>query len=248
MTDRQGLLKTAVLLYLAMTAVALLIAWLAGVDLRPLLRWDWTQAALGVAAVLPMSIVFFVAPDLKDQVVDLLGPALARCRFHELVALAAMAGVAEELVFRGALEGWLRSYDVVAAMIVTNLLFGAMHPITFVYFLMAFGFGLYFSVLASLGVDRNLTAPIVAHTVYDLIGFLLVASDYRKSPPPRFQRWQRPAIEPAVMAPAVADPALTTGLPVEESAGGTRAPEHSLDPGETGTSGDDSPSTGDPQP
>ena len=126
-----------------------------GLDLRPLLRFDWTQAAIGVAAVVPMSIVFFVAPDLKDRVVDLLGPALAQSRMFDLVLLAAMAGVSEELVFRGALEGWLQRYDIVAAMIVTNLLFGAMHPITLTYFLMAAGFGVYFSVLANLGAEAE---------------------------------------------------------------------------------------------
>ncbi len=126
-----------------------------------------------------MSIVFFVAPDLKDHVVDLLGPALAECRLFDLLLLAALAGVSEELVFRGAIEGWLLRYDIVAAMIVTNVLFGLMHPITLVYFLMAAGFGFYFSVLANLGTERNLTAPIVAHTVYDFAGFLMVARDYR---------------------------------------------------------------------
>jgi uncharacterized protein len=181
MIDRRGLLKTAALVYLALTAVALGIAWLAGVDLRPLLHFDWTQAALGVAAVVPMSIVFFVAPDLKDKVVDLLGSALAECRLFDLVLLAAMAGVSEELVFRGALEGWLERYDIVAAMIVTNVLFGLMHPITLAYLVMAAAFGFYFSVLANLGAERNLTAPIVAHSVYDFIGFLLIARDYRKN-------------------------------------------------------------------
>src|SRR5688572_31848087 len=108
MIDRRRLLKTAALVYLALTAIALAIAWAAGIDLGSLLRLDWTQAAIGVAAVVPMSIVFFVAPDLKDRVVDLLGPALAQCRLFDLVLLAAMAGVSEELLFRGALEGWLQ--------------------------------------------------------------------------------------------------------------------------------------------
>ncbi|HVJ84064.1 MAG TPA: CPBP family intramembrane glutamic endopeptidase [Caulifigura sp.] len=183
MIDRRGLLKTAVLVYAVLTVVALAIAWLAKVDLRPLLQFDAVQAAIGLAAVVPMSIVFFVAPDLKDRVVDLLGPALAECRMVDLVLLAAMAGVSEELVFRGALEGWLLRYDVVAAVVVTNLAFGLMHPITVTYFLMAAGFGVYFSVLANLAPERNLTAPIVAHAVYDFIGFLLVARDYRQGPP-----------------------------------------------------------------
>ncbi|OAI51655.1 hypothetical protein AYO47_06935 [Planctomyces sp. SCGC AG-212-M04] len=197
MIDRRGLLKTAALVYLALTVVALGVAWGAGVDLRPLLRFNWTAAALGVAAVVPMSLVFFVAPDLKDKVVDLLGPALAECRFFDLLLLAALAGVAEELVFRGAIEGWLQRYDIVVAMIVTNILFGLMHPITLVYFLIAAGFGFYFSVLANLGAERNLTAPIVAHTVYDFLGFLLVARDYRKTPV-RFEVVSRPAFEPVV--------------------------------------------------
>jgi membrane protease YdiL (CAAX protease family) len=221
MIDRRGLLKTAALVYLVLTAISLAIAWLAGVDLGSLLRFDWMGAAIGVAAVVPMSIVFFVAPDLKDRVVDLLGPALAQCRLFDLVLLAAMAGVSEELLFRGAIEGWLQRYDIVAAMIVANLLFGAMHPITLVYFLIAAGFGVYFSVLANLGAERNLTAPIVAHAVYDFIGFLLVARDYRKSPSQTFQRMQRPAVEGD----------MTTEPAIEESTGGERVAEAASDSG-----------------
>ena len=80
-------------------------------------------------------------------------------------------------------------------MLVTNILFGLMHPITLVYFLIAMGFGFFFSVLANMGAERNLTAPIVAHTVYDFMGFLLVARDYRKSPVRPFEVVQRPAVE-----------------------------------------------------
>jgi membrane protease YdiL (CAAX protease family) len=210
MIDRRGLLKTAVLVYLTLTAFALGLAWAAGVDLRPLLRFDWAGAALGVAAVVPMSVVFFVAPDLKDRVVDLMGEALARCRLFDLVLLAVMAGVSEELVFRGAIEGWLRRYDIVAAMIVTNLLFGLMHPITLVYFLIAAGFGFYFSVLANLGAERNLTAPIVAHAVYDFVGFLLVARDYRKSPARAFEVVSRRAAGP-VEEPSAGESVAETG-------------------------------------
>ncbi len=189
MIDRLGLLRTAAVVYLVLTAAALLLAWLAGVDFVPLLRFSWTQAAIGLAAVVPMSVVFFIAPDLKDRVVDLLGPALAQCRFFDLLLLAAMAGISEELLFRGALEGWLRLYDVVLAIVVTNLLFGAMHPLTLLYFVIAAGFGFYFSILANLGAERNLIAPIVAHTVYDLAGFMLVARDYRKE---TAARWTGP--------------------------------------------------------
>jgi membrane protease YdiL (CAAX protease family) len=196
MIDRRGLLKTAALVYLALTALALVIAWLAGVDLRPLLRFSWTQAAIGLAAVVPMSIAFFIAPDLKDRVVDLLGPALAQCRVVDLLLLAAMAGICEELVFRGAIEGWLLRYDIVAAMIVTNVLFGLMHPITLVYFLIAAGFGFYFSMLANLEAERNLTAPIVAHTVYDFLGFRLVARDYRRSQRESFEMVRQRADAP----------------------------------------------------
>jgi len=216
MIDRRGLLKTAALVYLVLTAVAVALAWLTRVDLESLLRFEWTGLLIGLAAVLPMSIVFFIAPDLKDRVVDLLGPALAQCRWYDLVLLAAMAGISEELVFRGALEGWLRNYDVLFAVVVANLLFGAMHPITVTYFLMAAGFGVYFSVLATLGAERNLTAPIVAHAVYDFIGFLLVARDYQKSP----ARLATPTHWPT--AQATTEPAINDSGNEETPDDGTR--------------------------
>lgn len=196
--DRPGLFRTAAVVYAALTAGALLLAWLADVDLAALLAVDLSSVGLGMAAVVPMSIVFFIAPDLKDQVVDLIGPALARCRVWELFVLAAMAGVSEELLFRGALEGWLRGYDALLAVVVVNLLFGALHPMSVVYFLIAAGLGAYLSWLATLGPERNLTAPIVAHTVYDFVGFLLVAWDFKKT--------------------RCGDPVSTTAKPIEVNA------------------------------
>jgi uncharacterized protein len=177
--DRHGLLRTAALVYSVLIALALAGAWLAAVDLAPLIRFDWRGALVGLLAVLPMSVVFFIAPDLKDKVVELLGPALAQCRLWELVLLAAMAGVSEELLFRGTLEGWLRPYGAWSAVIAVNLLFGAMHPMTALYFVIAALLGVYLSLLATVTPERNLTAPIVAHAVYDLAGFLLVARDFR---------------------------------------------------------------------
>ncbi|QDT53496.1 CAAX amino terminal protease self- immunity [Caulifigura coniformis] len=221
MIDRRGLLRTAAFVYLALTALAVLIAWLVGLDLTSLLRPDPEEAAIGLAAVLPMSVVFFIAPDLKDRVVDLLGPALAQCRWYDLVALAAMAGISEELVFRGALEGWLRSYDILFAIVVANLLFGAMHPITVTYFLIAAGFGVYFSVLANLGPERNLTAPIVAHTVYDLIGFLLVARDFRKTSSGFVAPSRWPPAQTTTQ-PATTEPAIQDSADDETPADGTR--------------------------
>ncbi len=179
MIDRRGLLKTAVAVYGVLTAIAVGLAWVAGVGLARQLEPEAAGLLLGVAAVVPMSVVFFIAPDLKDQVVDLLGPALSACRIHELAFLALLAGVAEELLFRGALEGWLRQYDVVLAVVITNLVFGAMHPMTPLYFVIAAVLGGYLSLLAAWSPERNLTAPIVAHGVYDFVAFLIVRHDFR---------------------------------------------------------------------
>jgi membrane protease YdiL (CAAX protease family) len=65
-------------------------------------------------------------------------------------------------------------------MIAANLVFGVCHALTPTYFLIATIFGFYFSALAQFYGPRNLLLPIVAHVVYDLIGFLLIARLYRQ--------------------------------------------------------------------
>lgn len=180
LNDRPLFFRMAAVAYSGMALAAVGIDALAGSGLQSSFDFNGRAMLLGVLAVLPMIPVLFVATGLRDRVVDLLGQTLSECRFVELVLLAVLAGVCEELLFRGALEGWWARLSPLAAMLAVNLLFGLCHALTPTYFVLATAFGLYFSLLARIDGPRNLIPPIIAHTVYDLIGFVLIAREYRR--------------------------------------------------------------------
>lgn len=89
-------------------------------------------------------------------------PAL---RPHHALIFGLLAGVPEEILFRGALQPTL-------GLLVTSLVFGALHAVTLAYFVYA---GVAGMLLGALALWRGaLWAPIAAHTVIDVIMFALL--------------------------------------------------------------------------
>ena len=121
------------------------------------------------------------SPDLRQQATETLGASLSRCRWYDLVVLAALAGVGEELLFRGVLYEGLVPFHPWLALIVANVAFGMLHALSWNYFLTStmIGFGMH--ALAGISEPRNLLAPMIAHGVYDLVAFFLL----RREPPAR---------------------------------------------------------------
>lgn len=152
---------------------ALVGAWLFRVDLSDV---RWTPGALlwGVGGILPMLGIYCVSGDLRDRVAELLGPALLRCAWYDLLLLALLAGLGEELLFRGTIELALERYDLWGGMILANVLFGLAHSLSWQYFAFASVVGLYLSWLSGFPSERNLLPPILAHGLYDFVAFLLI--------------------------------------------------------------------------
>lgn len=85
-----------------------------------------------------------------------------------LVALSVLAGVGEELLFRGAVQGLALDYlPSWAAVLVAAVLFGAVHYVSFTYFVMATGLGLVMG--SAYQLSGSLTLVMVWHAVYDMI-------------------------------------------------------------------------------
>ncbi|KMQ75100.1 CPBP family intramembrane glutamic endopeptidase [Marinobacter subterrani] len=85
-----------------------------------------------------------------------------------LLLLSLLAGIGEELLFRGAVQGWLMAHTgPVTAVLAASVLFGLVHYISFTYFLVATGLGL---ILGSVyAYSESLLLVMVWHAVYDMI-------------------------------------------------------------------------------
>ncbi|MCK0163682.1 CPBP family intramembrane glutamic endopeptidase [Marinobacter sp. S6332] len=85
-----------------------------------------------------------------------------------LILLSVFAGVGEELLFRGAVQGWLAEYvGSTAAVLAASLLFGLAHYVSFTYFVIATGLGMVLGM--AYAITDSLLLVMVWHGVYDMI-------------------------------------------------------------------------------
>jgi membrane protease YdiL (CAAX protease family) len=165
----------------AILAAAFAIGWLAGVPPFARSRPALDAAGYGVAATLPL--VGLLGWCLRTSwppmrrlvklVEEQLGPHLAGAPAGGIVLLALMAGIGEEALFRGVIQGGLAErLPIPVAVGIAALLFGVAHWLSRLYALLAGLIGLYLGTLFLL--TGNLLAPIVTHTLYDVAALSLL--------------------------------------------------------------------------
>lgn len=111
---------------------------------------------------------------LVALVVEQLGPLLAHRSMGELALLAVVAGISEEILFRGTLQAGLgRVLPPGWALVGASMAFGLVHFASRAYALLATLMGLYLGALFL--IQGNLLAPIVTHSLYDFVALVLVA-------------------------------------------------------------------------
>jgi membrane protease YdiL (CAAX protease family) len=182
------LLLVGVLVEGGLAALALLLGWLSGSWPLDRLRWSVGDALVGVAVGLPMVAGFFlcvywpVGPlkrikELSDEVIV---PLFAPCPWTDLALFSLLAGVGEELLFRGYLqEAVARRWGDGTGIVVAAVLFGLLHPITPTYAVLAGLMGAYLG--AVLVAHGNLLVPVVAHGGYDFVALVFLVR-YRARP------------------------------------------------------------------
>ncbi|MGH0032694.1 MAG: CPBP family intramembrane glutamic endopeptidase [Myxococcota bacterium] len=174
-----GLVRTAAIFYAVLLGLALGVSTLTG---HPLLYADpaadrgidWPRdpavGALAAGLVIALSALLSAATRWGEALSRALAELLGPLRPRDCLLLAAMSGVAEEALFRGALQplvGWVAA----------SLLFGLAHfaprrelwPWTG--FTVAAGFGLGWLYEAT----GNLVAPVVAHFGVNAVNLWLLS-------------------------------------------------------------------------
>ncbi len=166
--------------------LAMALGWLLAVSWWDRLTIDASDVAWGIAATGPMLLGMLVVrrsrwrPFVRLNAVTehLADELFAGATVVDLAIVSLLAGVGEELLFRGVLQAWLSApIGPVAAVLLASALFGMAHWITKTYALLAILIGVYLGWLF-LHFD-NLLVPIVAHGLYDFVALMIVMQGRR---------------------------------------------------------------------
>ncbi|HZZ28436.1 MAG TPA: CPBP family intramembrane glutamic endopeptidase [Pirellulales bacterium] len=151
--------------------------------------WRPTDAAYGLAATLPLVVgLFFMRRvrsgslgKLNTVVDDILVPLFANCSIWQLGFISLVAGVGEELFFRGVLQPLLVTWwGAIAGICVVSVVFGLLHALTIAYAVLATLVGAYLGWLAL--ATGNLLVPIITHALYDFVALIyLVRTSFAPS-------------------------------------------------------------------
>ncbi len=176
----------ALVVALAGTAFLGVIAYglsiVANTPLAPQFHWSVMDAAIGLAGAAPLAVLlwWFMAtprPTLarfRQSQIEFFAQVGFRFTPMRILLMALFAGIFEELLFRGVLQtAAAKITPMVIAILLSNLIFGAVHWRTALYALIAGLVGVWIGVLFAL--TGNLLTPIITHAVYDLVALVVTA-------------------------------------------------------------------------
>lgn len=156
--------------------LALIIAAALSVDLAPQFVGGLGAILWGAAASAPLLLLLRAflhtqwrpLAKFRQSQLEFFNSIGFRITTRRAIMLAIIAGLSEELLFRGALQTYIaRGHSVVYALILPNILFGALHARTPLYAIIAGFVGFYLGVCFA--VADSLITPIITHSLYDFV-------------------------------------------------------------------------------
>jgi membrane protease YdiL (CAAX protease family) len=143
------------------------------------LSWSGTFDALLLS--LPMFATLFLAmrsklkplSELREELEEKVVPIFINSNIVDLVLIALLAGVGEELFFRGWLQGALANrLGLWLGILIGSAIFGFAHYLSFTYAIYAFITGIYLGVIYHL--TGNLFVVMTIHGLYDFVALVLL--------------------------------------------------------------------------
>lgn len=137
------------------------------------LLWGVAGGVLTYGALLALSVTDLLSSDSLQRHIRDLHRFVRSQPWPVLIALAVLAGVGEELLFRGVVQGWVATHlGVVTGVVAGAVLFGLAHAMSMSYFLVATALGAIFGMVYA--ITDSLQLVMVWHAVYDLVVILVL--------------------------------------------------------------------------
>ena len=168
-----------------LAVLAIVIAWFAGISLRDMFVLEPFPILIAVVGTVPMLVFCRLVYVLPFKTVEFTRRFLQsvyrdfirHCTVIQLLLVAIMSGVGEELMFRGILQTSITNgcgggtWGLAIGIVLTSALFGLVHPINKLYVFLCFVIGIYLGLLFAWS-GNNLIVPIIIHAIYNFVIFL----------------------------------------------------------------------------
>jgi membrane protease YdiL (CAAX protease family) len=188
--SEKNIFKVACYFEGSLIVVAIVLGWIAGID--PFANIIFSEIAVfyGIIGTIPLFIFFVVLyqiqidafQQIKRTLLETLAPSMHRYHWTDLFILGAIAGITEEILFRGVIQPWMEStWGMTEGLIASSIIFGLVHAVTPLYALLATLVGIYLGLAMDYGGERNLLNPIIIHGLYDFLAFLVIVRTYRSN-------------------------------------------------------------------
>ncbi|MCR4415041.1 MAG: CPBP family intramembrane metalloprotease [Thermoguttaceae bacterium] len=174
---------TALLVEGGMGLVAVALGWALGYPPGDAVAWELAGWVWGAAAAVPLLALMGVCirvpwrpfRELLGLLDEMVLPLFRNCPMADLFLVSALAGLGEEMLFRGVIQravagGLEPPWNEAFALVVSGVLFGLAHYLTRTYAVLATLIGLYLGWLWL--ATGNLLVPIVAHGLYDFLALV----------------------------------------------------------------------------
>lgn len=168
-----------------LAVIAILIAWFAEIPLRDMFTLTMPAFVIGILSTIPLFLLCYLVYKIPIRAVEftrrfmksIYRDFVRHCSTTQLLLVAVMSGIGEELLFRGILQTTFTRWcggdtrGLILGIVITSLLFGLVHPINKLYVFLCFGIGIYLGAIFAMS-GNNLLVPIILHALYNFVIFL----------------------------------------------------------------------------
>lgn len=184
----ENFFKTACYFESALIIVAIILGEIAEINPFENIHFSETAVFYGILGTLPLYLMYMgmeyintpSVRKIRQVLIETIGSSLHKRNWADLFVLAAIAGISEEILFRGVIQPWMEnSWGMATGLILSSILFGLIHAVTPLYAILATIISLYLGLSLDYGGERNLLTPIVIHGFYDFLAFIAIIKTYR---------------------------------------------------------------------
>ncbi len=177
--NRKALLSVTILVEGGLILFGLVLMGYSVLELWSSISLSWRATAYALLLCIPMlAVLHFVVRShweplsrLNKEIYEKVAPIFVNCKVLDLVIIAFLAGVGEELFFRGWLQNALIStFGMWLGILIASVIFGLAHYISTGYAIYAFLTSLYLGVIYQ--ASGSLYIVMTIHAVYDFIALV----------------------------------------------------------------------------